>query len=79
MTVAITRLKLSAGDLRQEAKRCRNAAAARRMLALALVREGHSREEAARHGSMDRQTLRDRAYRCIAMFKRFRSADPHQQ
>ena len=63
MTVAITRLELSAGDLRQEAKRCRDAAAARRMLALALVLEGHAREEAARHAGMDRKTLRDWVHR----------------
>ncbi len=59
MTVAITRDGLGAGDLRREAVRCRDANAARRMLALALVLEGHSREEAARHTGMDRQTLRD--------------------
>jgi putative transposase len=63
MTVAITRLELSAGDLRQEAKRCRDGAAARRMLALALVLEGHPREQAARHAGMDRQTLRDWVHR----------------
>ena len=57
------RLELRAGDLRQEAKRCRDAAAARRMLALALVLEGHGREEAARHAGMDRQTLRDWVHR----------------
>ena len=33
------------------------------MLALALVLEGHSREEAARHAGMDRQTLRDWVHR----------------
>jgi transposase len=63
MTVAITRLELSAGELRREAKRCRDAAAARRMLALALVLEGHARAEAARHTGMDRQTLRDWVHR----------------
>jgi transposase len=63
MTVAITRLELSAGDLRRGAKRCRDAAAARRMLALALVLAGHAREEAARHAGMDRQTLRDWVHR----------------
>jgi transposase len=63
MTVAIMRLELRAGDLRQEAKRCRDAAAARRMLALTLVLEGHGREEAARHAAMDRQTLRDWVHR----------------
>src|ERR687884_471818 len=59
MTIAITRRELSAGELRREAGRCRDARAARRMLALALVLEGTSREEAARAAGMDRQTLRD--------------------
>src|SRR3954447_20885545 len=63
MTVAITRRELGAGELRREAKRCRDAAAARRMLALALVLEGASREEAARVAGMDRQTLRDWVHR----------------
>jgi transposase len=63
MTIAITRQELSAGELRREATRCRDAVAARRMLALALVLEGCSREEAARHAGMDRQTLRDRVLR----------------
>ena len=47
MTVAITRDELSAADLRREAKRCQDAAAVRRMLALALVLEGSLRGEAA--------------------------------
>ena len=63
MTIAITRRELSAGELRREAKRCRDAAAARRMLALALVLDGASRAEAARHAGMDRQTLRDWVHR----------------
>ena len=63
MTVAITRQELGASELRREAVRCRDAEAARRMLALALVLEGHSREEAARHAGMDRQTLRDWVHR----------------
>jgi transposase len=57
--VAITRRELDAGGLRREAGRCRDARAARRMLALALVLEGASRAEAARAAGMDRQTLRD--------------------
>ena len=61
MTVAVTRRELSAGDLRREAKRCRDAAASR--LALALVPEGSSRGEAARHAGMERQTLRDWVHR----------------
>src|SRR3954454_4012075 len=63
MTVAITRLERSADDLRREASRCRDGAAARRMLALALVLEGRSRTEAARLCGMDRQTLRDWVHR----------------
>ena len=56
MTVAITRRELSATELRREAVRCRDAAASRRMLALALVLEGNSREAAARSAGMDRQS-----------------------
>ena len=63
MTVGITRHEPGAGDLRREAARCRDARAARRMLALALVLEGSSREEAARAAGMDRQTLRDWVHR----------------
>ena len=61
MAVVLTRLELDAGALRREAKRCRDAKAARRMLALVL--EGHAREDAARHAGMDRQTLRSIAPR----------------
>ena len=63
MTIAITRHEPGAGELRREAARCRDARAARRMLALALVLEGSSREEAARAAGMDRQTLRDWVHR----------------
>jgi transposase len=63
MAVALTRLELDASDLRRAATRCRDAKAARRMLALALVLEGASREDAARHAGMDRQTLRDWVHR----------------
>src|ERR1700750_484373 len=61
MTVAVTRRELGAVELRREAGRCRDARAARRMLALAL--EGSSREDAARAAGMDRQTLRDWVHR----------------
>ena len=61
MTVAVTRRELSAGDLRREAKRCRDAAASRRMLALVL--EGSSRGEAARHAGIERQARRDWVHR----------------
>jgi transposase len=63
MTVAITRMERSAADLRREASRCRDGAAACRMLALALALEGRSRTEAARLCGMDRQTLRDWVHR----------------
>ena len=63
MVVAITRRELGAGELRREAARCRDARAARRMLALALVLEGGSRETAARAAGMDRQSLRDWVHR----------------
>jgi transposase len=63
MTVAITRTELDAAGLRAAAGCSKDAAAARRMLALALVMEGHNRTEAARAAGMDRQTLRDWVHR----------------
>jgi transposase len=59
MAVVITRQDMSAAALRQAAARSRDANAARRMLALALVLEGQSRTDAAETCGMDRQTLRD--------------------
>src|SRR2546429_7728504 len=47
------------GDVRRFAKRAKDAAQARRLLAIAAVLDGASREEAAKIGGMDRQTLRD--------------------
>ncbi len=61
--VAITRTELGAAGLRRAAGRKRDAAASRRMLALALVLEGLTRTEAARAAGMDRQTLRDWVHR----------------
>src|SRR3954466_5724286 len=63
MTGAVARKGLGGVELRREAGRCRDARAARRMLALALVLEGGSRAEAARAAGMDRQTLRDWVHR----------------
>ena len=63
MAVAITRSELNAADLRQAASRTKDAASARRMLALALVLDGRSRTEAAHSCGMDRQTLRDWVHR----------------
>lgn len=62
--VAITRMELDAAGLRQASSRSRDAGAARRMLALALVLEGSTRAKAARLCGMDRQTLRDWVHRC---------------
>ena len=63
MTIAITRTDLDARGLRAAATRAKDAAAARRMLALALVMEGQNRTEAACAAGMDRQTLRDWVHR----------------
>jgi transposase len=59
MTVQITRLEHDADALRQHAARLTEARASRRLLALALVLEGHGRADAAKSCGMDRQTLRD--------------------
>jgi transposase len=63
MTVAITRLDLSMADLREAAAGTPDAKAARRMLAIALLLEGWSREAAAEACAMERQTLRDWVHR----------------
>jgi transposase len=63
MTVKLTGEALTAAELRRAAVQSSDTAAARRMLAIALVLEGHSREEAARQCAMDRQTLRDWVHR----------------
>jgi transposase-like protein len=49
----------TAGEVRRFAQRAKDAAQARRLLAIAAVLDGASREEAAKIGGMDRQTLRD--------------------
>lgn len=53
----------TAVELRRLAGRCTDAKQARRLLSLAAVYEGMSREDAARIGGMDRQTLRDWVHR----------------
>ena len=63
MTIAITRTGLDAAGFRRAAAREKDAAASRRMLALALVLEGRTRTEAAQAAGMDRQTLRDWVHR----------------
>ena len=57
------RTDYSAVDLRRLAKGSRNATQSRRLLSLAAVLDGMSREDAARVGGMDRQTLRDWVHR----------------
>jgi len=59
VTVQITRQDHDAGSLRGLAAQVAEGSVARRLLALALVLEGHSRAEAARNCGMVRQTLRD--------------------
>src|SRR6186997_2418652 len=63
MAVVITRLDVSAAELREAAARTQDAKTARRMLAIALVLDGWSREDAAEACAMDRQTLRDWVHR----------------
>ncbi len=63
MTVAITRMEHTAAELRRYAVGSATALIARRLLALALILDGHKREDAARAGGMDRQTLRDWVHR----------------
>ena len=63
MAIAITRQENSAAELRRMARLCRNVAQARRLLAIALVMEGHLRTEAATAAGMDRQSLRDWVHR----------------
>src|SRR5437660_5706490 len=53
------RADYTAGEVRRLAQRAKDAAQARRLLAIAAVLDGASREAAAKIGGMDRQTLRD--------------------
>ena len=57
--IEITRFDLTAADLRELAAKTPEGAVVRRVLAIALVLEGYSREVAAQLNGMDRQTLRD--------------------
>ena len=67
MTVVITRLELSATELREASVRTKEAKAARRMLAIGLVLDDWSREAAAEACGMDRQTLCDWVHRYNAL------------
>ena len=61
--IGITRKGLTAAELRFVTGRTKDARAARRMLAIALVLEGVDRASAAKTCGMDRQTLRDWVHR----------------
>jgi len=61
--IEVSRQELSAGELRACAAGTRDGAVVRRLLAIALILEGHCRTEAARLNGMDRQTLRDWVHR----------------
>lgn len=63
MTLAITRLDLTADDLRRTARSSRSVAQARRCLAIASVLDGCTRTSAAESAGMQRQTLRDWIHR----------------
>ena len=63
MTVAITRTEHTAASLRRYAASSVDASVARRLLALALVLDGHKRADAARAAGMDGQTLCDWVHR----------------
>jgi len=53
------RADYTAAEVRLLAKQAKDAAQARRLLAIAAVLDGNSRTEAATNAGMDRQTLRD--------------------
>src|SRR5712692_1292380 len=64
MSAAIgVREDFEADELRCMARTVKDANQARRLLAIAAVYDGMSREDAARIGGMDRQTLRDWVHR----------------
>jgi putative transposase len=58
-TAIAVRTDYSSKELRRLATRVKDAGQARRLLAIAAVLDGATREEAATIGGMDRQTLRD--------------------
>ncbi|MGH7069252.1 MAG: helix-turn-helix domain-containing protein [Acetobacteraceae bacterium] len=61
--IGVKRVEFSVPELRAVAAGMRDGAAVRRLLAIAMVLEGYSREQAARCNGMQRQTLRDWVYR----------------
>ena len=67
VAISITRADHTAVQLRTLATKSRDPAQSRRLLAIAMVLDGSSRLEAARHTGMDRQTLRDWVHRYNAV------------
>ena len=61
--IEITRHEFSASDLRRVAAKTGEGGWVRRLLAIALLLDGHSREAAASANGMTRQTLRDWVHR----------------
>lgn len=61
--IAITRTEHTASALRGLAAKSRQADQVRRLLAIALILDGHSRTAAAEQCGMDRQTLNDWVHR----------------
>jgi len=57
--LAISRTEMTAEQLRDAAVRAPCVSVGRRILAIAMVLDGHSRSAAAKAQAMDRQTLRD--------------------
>ena len=61
--IEVTRTEFSASELREAAANTRDGAVVRRLLAIALILDGHPGAEAAQLSGMDRQTLRDWVHR----------------
>ena len=67
IAVRVTRVDLTAAELRAASARCMDGAQVRRIPAVALVLEGRPRSEAAALNGMDRQTLCDWVHRYNAV------------
>ena len=63
VAIKVTRTDHTSAELRALAAKSKDAAQARRILAIAMVLDGASRADAARQAGMDRQTLRDWVHR----------------
>jgi len=61
--VQVTRTDHSSAELRAVAAKTSDGGQVRRLLAIAMILDGHSRERAAAQSGMDRQTLRDWVHR----------------